>query len=307
MTAEPRSVAAQPAGKLLPSLLSALEPLDEDPVRTAADIMDRAFRTRVVATLTLGLSPAEVMESWVDWALHVGASPGRQMWLAWKALRKGLRFSEFVLQCLLQGGQAEPCIEPLPGDRRFTDPAWQGWPFNACNQGFLLWQQLAHNALAGVNGVEPAHERQIGFLARQMLDTVSPSNFALTNPVVIERTLREGGANFLRGFGYLLDDVARGVARPDGPSNPQVGRTVAITPGKVVFRNELIELIQYAPATERVAPEPVLIVPAWIMKYYILDLSPHNSLVKYLVDSGHTVFMISWHNPNAARSRSGSG
>ncbi|HKM64052.1 MAG TPA: alpha/beta fold hydrolase [Acidisphaera sp.] len=273
--------------------------VDDDPVKTAADVMDRAFRTRIVASVTLGLSPAEVIESWVDWGLHLWASPGRQMWLAWKAARKGLRFGEFVQQCLMQGGHADPVIDPLPGDRRFLDPAWQNWPFNVYYQNFLLWQQLTHNAVTGVHGVEPGHERQIAFLARQMLDTVAPSNFAATNPVVIQRTIAEHGANLVRGFGYLMEDISRGVMHPNGKANPQVGHEVAVTPGKVVFRNRLIELIQYAPTTDRVAPEPLLIVPAWIMKYYILDLSPHNSMVAYLVDRGFTVFMISWRNPGA--------
>ena len=255
------------------------------------------FRARIIASVTLGLSPAEMIESWVDWGLHLWASPGRQLWLAWKASRKGLRFSEFVLQCLAQGGTAAPCIDPLPGDRRFVDPAWQTWPFNLYYQSFLLWQQLAHNAATGVHGVEGSHERQVAFLARQMLDVIAPSNFAPTNPVVIERTMAERGANLMRGFGYLMEDLSHEAMHPNGTPNPQVGHQVAVTPGKVVFRNRLIELIQYAPATGTVAPEPVLIVPAWIMKYYILDLSPQNSLVRYLVGRGLTVFMISWRNP----------
>ena len=215
----------------------------------------------------------------MDWALHLSVSPARRLWLAWKASRKGLRFSEYVLQCLMQGGKADACIDPLPSDHRFKDPAWQTWPFNVYYQNFLLWQQLVHNAMTGVHGVEPAHERQIDFLARQMLDMVAPSNFAVTNPVVIQRTVAESGANLVRGFGYWLEDVTRALKLPDGKPNPQVGRDVAATPGKVVFRNRLIELIQYLPTTDRVSPEPLLFVPAWIMKYYILDLSAHNSMV----------------------------
>jgi poly[(R)-3-hydroxyalkanoate] polymerase subunit PhaC len=139
----------------------------------------------------------------------------------------------------------------------------------------------------------------VEFSTRQLLDMVSPSNFVLTNPEVLQHTLRGGGKNLLQGWQNFLEDWERAVSgkKPVGAEQFVVGRNVAATPGKVVFRNRLIELIQYAPATGKVRPEPVLIVPAWIMKYYILDLSPHNSLVKFLVDQGFTVFMMSWANP----------
>ena len=132
-----------------------------------------------------------------------------------------------------------------------------------------------------------------------MLDMFSPSNFLLTNPEILQHTLRNGGMNLIDGFQNLMEDWERAISgkKPVGTENFVVGRDVAATPGKVVYRNRLIELIQYAPATDKVRPEPILIVPAWIMKYYILDLSPHNSLVKYLTEQGFTVFMISWKNP----------
>jgi poly[(R)-3-hydroxyalkanoate] polymerase subunit PhaC len=150
-----------------------------------------------------------------------------------------------------------------------------------------------------VRGVSKQHEDIVEFMSRQVLDIFSPSNFPLTNPEVLGRTVEKGGANLVSGLQNLAEDWERAVSgkRPVGTEKFAVGRNVAITPGKVVYRNRLIELIQYQPATDTVRPEPILIVPAWIMKYYVLDLSPQNSLVKYLVERGFTVFMMSWRNP----------
>ena len=152
-----------------------------------------------------------------------------------------------------------------------------------------------------MRGVGPHHEQVVTFVTRQMLDMLSPSNFVPTNPEVLGETLRTSGANLLQGSLNLWEDRERLAAgrRQPGAETFEVGRNLATAAGKVVFRNRLIELIQYAPQTARVHPEPVLIVPSWIMKYYILDLSPHNSLVRYLVEHGHTVFMVSWKNPDA--------
>lgn len=164
-----------------------------------------------------------------------------------------------------------------------------------------MQQQWWHNVVTDVPGVTAQHERELQFLTRQMLDVLSPSNFPGTNPEVLKKTQQTGGLNLIRGFqNYMedLQDLMAGEAR-DGAHSFQPGRDVAVTKGSIVYRNQLIELIQYAPLTDKVRPEPILIVPAWIMKYYILDLSPQNSLVRYLVEQGHTVFMISWKNPDA--------
>jgi polyhydroxyalkanoate synthase len=152
-----------------------------------------------------------------------------------------------------------------------------------------------------VRGVSQRHSAKETFTARQILDTVAPSNFLLTNPLALERTRVESGSNLLRGLSNLITDVrlAQAGAPPLGFEEFKVGEAVAVTPGKVVHRTSLAEIIQYAPATDYVRPEPVVIVPAWIMKYYILDLSPVNSLVKFLTQQGFTVFMISWKNPGA--------
>ena len=260
------------------------------------EILDRSLHA-AAARATAGLSPSALAGAYFDWLTHLMSSPGKQAQLVEKARKKWLRYLNYAARCAMRDGKA--CIEPLPQDKRFADPAWSAFPYNLMSQGFLLSQQWWHNATTGVRGVTPQHERAVEFAARQMLDVFSPSNFVATNPVIFNATLEEGGANLARGWRNFMEDLDRTAAArpPAGAEDFAPGEAVAVTPGKVVYRNRLIELIQYAPATETVRAEPILIVPAWIMKYYILDLSPGNSLVKYLTGQGFTVFMISWKNP----------
>jgi polyhydroxyalkanoate synthase len=262
--------------------------------------IDRALRA-ALGRATVGISPASLALAWFDWALHFSKSPGKWHRLVEKAVRKSMRLGSYCTRCAT-GQRCAPCIEPLPQDRRFRDERWQRWPFNVVYQSFLLNQQWWYNVTTGVGGVSRHHEQVVSFMARQWLDMVSPVNFLATNPEALDATLREGGRNLLRGAFNLLEDVehALGGKAPEGADAIQVGRDVAVTEGTVVYRNRLIELIQYAPKTKTVKAEPILIVPAWIMKYYVLDLSPGNSLVRFLVNQGHTVFMVSWHNPDAA-------
>ncbi len=250
------------------------------------------------AQLTAGISPAALMLAYTDWAQHLLFSPDKQTALVEKAARKWTRYVDYWLRACADPS-CESCIEPLPQDKRFAEDAWQKLPFAAIYQGFLLMQQWWHNATTDVAGVSKHHEDVVSFVARQLLDVVSPANFPLTNPEILDAAVEQGGMNFAYGAANFWEDWRRAVNRapPVGAEAFQVGRDVAVTPGKVVFRNRLIELIQYAPATGKVYAEPVLIVPAWIMKYYILDLSPQNSLVKYLIEEGHTVFVLSWKNP----------
>jgi poly[(R)-3-hydroxyalkanoate] polymerase subunit PhaC len=265
------------------------------------EILDRAAHV-AMARFTGGISPMALLGAFADWRQHLAASPGKQVHLYEKALRKSVRFALYAIACASGGGQASPCIEPLPQDRRFRAAAWQRYPFNLIHQGFLLQQQWWHNATTGIRGVSRHHQAVVEFTTRQLLDLLSPSNFPATNPEVLDATLREGGANLVRGWFNLLEDLTRSWSgrEPVGAEAFRPGETVALTPGSVVMRNSLAELIQYAPSSAAVRGEPVLIVPAWIMKGYILDLSPANSLVRYLVDSGHTVFMVSWKNPGPA-------
>ena len=262
------------------------------------DIKARAAMANAFASV----SPQSALLAWLDWASHLAASPGKQSELAALALEQASALAGYLRECLMAGpGEARACVEPPARDRRFAAPEWRQWPFNLWHQAFLLNQRWWEGATRGVAGVDRHHENVAAFAARQWLDMFSPGNQLASNPVALKRTVEEGGANLLRGLAYLSDDIERRLAgRPPAGTEAFVpGRDVAITPGKVVLRNRLIELIQYAPTTGKVHPEPILIVPAWIMKYYILDLSPHNSLIKYLVDQGHTVFCISWKNPDA--------
>lgn len=283
------------------AFLAAERATDRDSYGSAAlsDVIDRSLHASV-AHLTGGLSPAAMADAYWDWAVHLASSPGKQMLLAEKAMRKTWRFANYAWRCSLQPNAA-PCIEPLPQDKRFSGEAWRRWPYALLYQAFLLNQQWWHNATTGIGGVTKQHENVVEFASRQLLDMFSPSNFLLTNPEALQRTLETGGVNLVYGLQNFLEDMERRVGgkRPVGAEAFMPGQNVAITPGKVIYRNRLIELIQYAPSTEKVRPEPVLIVPAWIMKYYILDLSPHNSLVRYLTEQGFTVFMISWRNPSA--------
>ena len=269
----------------------------EDHYSSSVSSLDRLIHAWI-GRFTLGISPASLMLTYYDWMSHLIFSPGKTVELFENAFQKALRFSIYAARSLFDPSM-QPCIEPLPQDHRFSSTDWKMWPFNIFHQAFLLNEQWWHNATTEIQGVSKHHEDVASFVARQILDIFSPSNNIFMNPAVLKATLGQGGMNLVKGFKNLIEDWEHAVLdkKPVGTETFVVGKTLAVTPGKVVFRNSLIELIQYAPSTEKAYAEPVLIVPAWIMKYYILDLSPKNSLVKYLVDRGHTVFMISWKNP----------
>ena len=247
-----------------------------------ADRLLHAFEAR----LTCGISPAAVWAAGMDWLVHLLNAPGKRLALArW---RSGMqpRLSIYGGRRAM-GLEAEPPVAMPAADGRFSDPDWHDLPFALAAQAFLLADRWWQAATTELRGVTAQHERQTAFMARQLLDMFSPANSPWTNPEVLRRTRAEAGANLARGLGYWLEDFgALLTGRRDPPANYVVGQDVAVTPGDVVYRNELMELIQYRPATEQVRPEPILIVPAWIMKYYILDLSPENSLVRYLVCAG---------------------
>lgn len=251
-----------------------------------------------IARLSNGISPASLAQAQTDWLAHLAASPSKQAELAASAQQKALQWLAYLARACQ--GEAPECVHAAQ-DKRFSRAEWHQQPFCALAQAFLLQQQWWDEATHGVRGVSRHHEEVTAFVARQWLDMWSPSNFLATNPQVLKETLVAAGANLASGMSNWSRDALAvlGGGKPRGVEAFRPGQAVAVTPGKVVMRNHLVELLQYEPATRRVHKEPVLIVPSWIMKYYILDLTPDDSLVRYLVEQGHTVFMVSWRNPGA--------
>jgi polyhydroxyalkanoate synthase subunit PhaC len=256
--------------------------------------LQRALRAQM-ASVTGGLAPDVYVNAWWDWLLNLAKDPPQQMQLAEDAMAKTAETLAFAAQA---AATQEP-LSPAAGDARFGGTAWSQWPFNVYAHAYRNYADWWQSALATGPKVAPENKRTLEFVARNALEAVSPANYLATNPELLDATRAEAGQNLVRGFGHWLEDVqsALGGKKQGGTGNFVLGRNIAATPGKVVLRNDLIELIQYSPATETVFAEPILIVPAWIMKYYILDLSANNSLVSYLVSQGHTVFMASWKNP----------
>jgi len=244
----------------------------------------------------------DYLRAWSDWWQALAAQPEQQMALAQNAIAAGTdawRYAAAATAHAMVHGDAPPHD---PGDGNFAANAWNHWPFNVYAHAHAHFKKWSVQALAAAEGMAPGNALRLEFLRRLCVDAASPAHYLLTNPELLAQTSAESGGNLARGLQYWLEDATRLVTRGPAPGTEkfQVGAQVAVTPGQVVLRNELMELIQYRPQGENVHAEPVLITPAWIMKYYVLDLSPHNSLVQYLVSQGHTVFMISWKNPTAA-------
>ena len=246
------------------------------------------------------LSPTAFMLAYFDWMAYLYISPAKCQDLRNNALKKIARFILFTSRCYTNK-EYEPCIQVRKSDHRFQSELWNKLPFNLYSQLFLLNEQWWDDATSHIDSISKHHQNLINFVTRQILDVFSPSNLPWMNPEVITTSVHQGGLNFINGYNNYLEDIIRNCngERPAGSEQYQVGVNLATTPGKVIYRNNLIELIQYTPTTSDVYTEPVLIIPACIMKYYILDLSPNNSMVKFLVDHGHTVFMISWKNPTS--------
>ena len=264
---------------------------------TPTQRLDRLVHAGAAQMLTRGLSPVSLSLACADWAWHLMLSPGRQMELAALAARLGVDSARVAAG----GTPGDEHLGAADDDPRFRHDAWTQWPFSALRHAFRNQEAFWREA-ANMPGMTAHHSAETQFFARQWLGMLTPANWLPTNPVVLADAVESGGAHLVQGAMNWLRDTT---GQPDPQLLAQaarfaVGRDVAVTPGKVVYRNRLVELIRYAPQTKSVYPEPVLIVPSWIMKYYILDLSPHNSLVRHLVGEGHMVYMVSWLNPDTS-------
>jgi polyhydroxyalkanoate synthase len=203
----------------------------------------------------------------------------------------------------MMGEQVNPVIEEQKTDRRFKDDAWrENEVFDFIRQSYLLSARYFTNAVNSADGLDEKTAQKVDFYTRQFVDAMSPANFVMTNPEVLRRTAETGGTNLLKGLSNLLADLERGKGRlrirMTDDTKFRVGENIAVTPGKVVFQNELMQLIQYNPTTEKVLKRPLVIFPPWINKFYILDLRPKNSFIRWAVEQGHTVFVASWVNPD---------
>ena len=201
------------------------------------------------------------------------------------------------------GLETQPVAQPKKGDSRFKDEQWEEhFLFDFIKQSYLITARHVHDVVTNVEGLSWETEKKVNFFTRQYIDALSPSNFALTNPEVFRETVKTHGQNLLKGFNNLLRDIEEGDGqlrvKMTDPTAFELGKNVAVTPGKVVFQNELIQLLQFTPTTEKQYRRPLLIIPPWINKFYILDLRQSNSFIKYATDQGHTVFVISWVNPD---------
>ena len=221
-----------------------------------------------------------------------------------------VRWWDGYLKLWQQGAQrlrgeepAEPVAAPESDDRRFRDPAWtESWVFDHLKQSYLLTAACVQSAVGNLRGLDEKDAAKLAFYTRQFVDALAPTNFLATNPTALKETAETKGENLLKGLRNVLDDLERNegrfAPRMSDEGHFTLGETIATTPGKVVFQNELMQLIQYAPSTETVFRRPLLIVPPWINKYYVLDLRPKNSFVKWALSKGYSVFMISWVNPD---------
>ncbi len=281
----------KPSGALVEALSPSAVPLGPTSHQLTAAIGGESFDRLLhawQAKWTGSLSGISLTLAYLDWSLHLANAPERRLALALKAGEQLKRLAN-----------PDEWTQPAAEDHRFRDEAWSRFPFNQIAQAFLLTEEWWKEATGRLPGVAKSHTDVVSFDARQLLDVFSPSNIPWTNPEVLRATLQQAGGNFVKGLQNFVEDfgqVATGHVIDD-VDGFAVGKNLAVTPGKVVFRNDLIELIQYEPTTPTVRPQPILVVPAWIMKYYILDLSPENSFIRYLVSQGFTVFCISWRNP----------
>jgi polyhydroxyalkanoate synthase len=248
------------------------------------------------------LDPGVMVRSFQELMTRMMADPARVMEANLKLWQDYTNLWQETMK-RAAGEESEPVIEPARSDKRFKDEEWQENPvFDYIKQSYLLASRYIHNTVKETEGLDEHTAGKVDFYTRQFIDAMAPTNFAMSNPEVVRRTVETGGENLLQGLSNLLEDLERGKGKVRVKMTDlerfKLGENVAVTPGKVVYQNDLMQLLQYAPSTETVYKRPLLIIPPWINKYYILDLRPKNSFIKWAVDQGHTVFVISWVNPD---------
>lgn len=248
------------------------------------------------------LDPFNLTQAYGDWLKAVSADPQAFMQKNIEYWQKSLELSQQAMMALM-GQKPEPVVTPAKGDRRFSHEDWSEKPiFDVIKQSYLLTSQWMRTLVSDVEGLDEHTSERVKFFTERFMDAMSPTNFALTNPAVLEKIKETKGANLVHGLKNMLEDLETGKGelriRMTDTKAFELGKNVAVTPGKVIFQNRMFQLIQYTPSTEKVLKRPLLVVPPWINKFYIMDLQPKNSLLKWLVDQGHTVFVISWVNPD---------
>ena len=248
------------------------------------------------------LDPADMARSFQELTQKMMADPAKVVETQLKLWQDYSTLWQSNLERMM-GKDSAPVIEPAAGDRRFKDEQWSENPvFDYVKQSYLLASKYLHESVRETEGLDPRMAEKVDFYTRQYIDAVAPTNFAMSNPEVLRRTVETGGENLLTGLSNLLDDLERGKGKLRVKMTDldrfKLGENVAVTPGKVIFQNDLMQLLQYTPSTDTVFKRPLLIIPPWINKYYILDLRPKNSFIKWAVEQGHTVFVISWVNPD---------
>ena len=275
--------------------------------RSMADIAERS--QRLVAEWLKrqgqeqqGLDPLNIGRSFMEMTVRLMANPARMMQAQIGFWQDYMTLWQNTARRMM-GAPAERVIDAPSSDRRFKDDAWRdNEVFDFIKQSYLLSARYVQDVVTHVDGLEPKTAQKVDFYSRQFIDAMSPSNFLLTNPEVLRKTAETGGENLLKGLNNLLTDLERGKGKLHIKMTDmdafRVGENIGVSPGKVVYQNELMQLIQYSPATEQVLKRPLLIGPPWINKFYILDLRPRNSFVRWAVSQGHTVFVISWVNPD---------
>ncbi len=274
--------------------------------RSMADVAERSQRIvsewlRRQSDESQALDPLNIGSAFLEMTTRLMANPAELMQAQLGFWQDYMTLWQNTARRVM-GLETKPVIETDPGDRRFKDSAWnENEIFDFIKQSYLLSARFVQDVVRRVDGLEPKTAQKVDFYARQFVEAMSPSNFVLTNPEVLRKTAETGGENLLKGLANLLADLDRGKGqlriKMTDMDAFQVGGNIAVSPGAVVYQNDLMQLVQYTPSTETVLKRPLLIVPPWINKFYILDLRPKNSFVRWAVSQGHTVFMVSWVNP----------